>query len=553
MNKRAFSLLELVVVLLILGALTTMAIGQYLDSQKLSKRSIFESNINEIAKALSSYRSNKVLLGTNTVLYPTSLSDPQFKMLFEQEPRNPYTSKPMLTDNSVDSGIQYVSDGTSYKLCVVQRDVDDVNDNGVVEEVLPLSTKTACIGNTQTSVGVTFARNSVAYTSNGAQVGVNVPRFEQGKFGQGILIEEGTTNALLFRTGGTNIQNWYNYTSPSTATTYTITNVNTPYGPGVRITGSNVSRIGKRLNTNVINLNSSVASFSIYFKPNKKSGILKAWWDTETASGTRKYGTFGNQPVDLTNLTVGQWYRLEVSVNIAPEVFGNPTGYGSILVWVECPNSSADVEIVAPQLESKSYVTSWTDGTRQPEILKIPTNIVTPTVGTVSVWVNVNDASKRQNVYIYPTIFSADVAGSGKAIWLYHRSDAAKWRFQFANESGVREIIEVDDSITPNGWHHFAISWSANKMALYIDGIKRGEQPNPPLPASFIGVYIGCWGTGANQIDTVLDDFALYNRQLSDNEVQAIYNSGQSAPVDANTILKADFDGNLDAQSGIIQ
>jgi len=76
------------------------------------------------------------------------------------------------------------------------------------------------------------------------------------------------------------------------------------------------------------------------------------------------------------------------------------------------------------QLEAKPYATSWTDGTRQPEILKIPTNIVTPTVGTVSVWVNVNDASKRQNVYIYPTIFSADVAGSGKAIWLYHRSDA---------------------------------------------------------------------------------------------------------------------------------
>jgi len=167
MNKRAFSLLELVIVLLIIGALTTMAIGQYLDSQKLSKRSIFESNINEIAKALSLYRSNKVLLGTNTVLYPTSLSDPQFKMLFEQEPRNPYTSKPMLTDNSVDSGIQYVSDGTSYKLCVVQRDVDDVNNNGVVEEVLPLSTKTACIGNTQTSVGVTFTRPSVAYTNNG--------------------------------------------------------------------------------------------------------------------------------------------------------------------------------------------------------------------------------------------------------------------------------------------------------------------------------------------------------------------------------------------------
>jgi len=156
-------------------------------------------------------------------------------------------------------------------------------------------------------------------------------------------------------------------------------------------------------------------------------------------------------------------------------------------------------------------------------------------------------------IHLYPTIFSADVGGSGKAIWLYHRSDSAKWRFQLKNESGSAKVIEVEDSITPNGWHHFAITWSANKMVLYIDGIKRGEQLSPPLPSSFIGVYVGCWGTGANQIDTVLDDFALYNRQLSDNEVQAIYNSNQPAPVDANTILKADFDGNLDAQSGIIQ
>jgi len=40
----------------------------------------------------------------------------------------------------------------------------------------------------------TFTRNSIAYKSDGSQVAVNVPRFEAGKFGQGIMIEEGTTN-----------------------------------------------------------------------------------------------------------------------------------------------------------------------------------------------------------------------------------------------------------------------------------------------------------------------------------------------------------------------
>jgi len=126
------------------------------------------------------------------------------KEKFVKEPINPYTNKSMLGGNPTDSGILYQPIGTSYKLCVVQRDVDDVNNNGVVEEVLPLSTKTACIGNTQTSVGVTFARNSVAYTSDGAQVAANQPRFEQGQFGQAVLVEERTTNLNsdpFFKTG----------------------------------------------------------------------------------------------------------------------------------------------------------------------------------------------------------------------------------------------------------------------------------------------------------------------------------------------------------------
>jgi len=50
----------------------------------------------------------------------------------------------------------------------------------------------------------TFTRDSIAYKSDGSQVAVNVPRFEQGKFGQAVLVEEGTTNLNsdpCFKTG----------------------------------------------------------------------------------------------------------------------------------------------------------------------------------------------------------------------------------------------------------------------------------------------------------------------------------------------------------------
>ena len=40
----------------------------------------------------------------------------------------------------------------------------------------------------------TFARPSVAYKLDGTQVAANVPRFEAGKFGKAVMVEEGTTN-----------------------------------------------------------------------------------------------------------------------------------------------------------------------------------------------------------------------------------------------------------------------------------------------------------------------------------------------------------------------
>ena len=51
-----------------------------------------------------------------------------------------------------------------------------------------------------------FARPSVAYKSDGTQVPANTPRFEAGKFGKAVLVEEGTTN--LLPTSKTNYPAW---------------------------------------------------------------------------------------------------------------------------------------------------------------------------------------------------------------------------------------------------------------------------------------------------------------------------------------------------------
>ena len=43
-----------------------------------------------------------------------------------------------------------------------------------------------------------FARSTPAYKQDGSQVAAGVPRHETGKYGQAIMVEEGTINLLTY-------------------------------------------------------------------------------------------------------------------------------------------------------------------------------------------------------------------------------------------------------------------------------------------------------------------------------------------------------------------
>jgi len=530
MTKKTFTLLELVIVLLIIGALATLSIEQYMDSLVLTKMRIFEENVNEITKTLSVYKSNSILYGNQTNSYPISLVDSQFKALFKQEPKNPYTNKPMLSDNPADSGIQYVSDGTSYKLCVVQRDVDDVNNNGVIEEVLPLSTKTACIGNTQTSVGVTFARNSVAYTSGGTQVGVNVPRFEAGKFGKAIMIEEGTTNIARdplvvsanipsTTSGGT----WGDWTFGSW-NGFLHEKVTAEKFPGyaIKVTYSEPYSGGQDFwNTNWKNgiTPGNTYTLSFYAKGNGTIQIRCHWAGTLstivlTPQITRysvtftHNGTTSQYPfIACATLTSGQWAHFE--------------GF---------------------QLEQKPYTTSFIDGTRAPETwgnLRIPTaGVLNPQEGTVEFWV------KPLIVTDYNNFFSMETS-NGRFLLFF--SSSFGHRFDYGpNNSGPRAPAET---IMANNWYHIVLRWSATtgKQALFVNGVKYEQDLPNGVATSFPSTV-----SIVNNYSAYIDDLRISNRARTDEEIAAAYASGQPLPVDAWTTLKLDFNGDLSTQSGVI-
>jgi len=155
-----------------------------MESQKAARARTFAANVREIVSALEAYRIDKAI--GSDAKYPANLSD-LAEDYFTQEPINPYTGKSMLSSNSEESGLQYQATGGKYKLCVVQRDVDDVNNNGIVDEVLPLITKNTCIGSTTDPVGAAANGNwyikGVTYPMDITGTPILLDIGEEGTFG----------------------------------------------------------------------------------------------------------------------------------------------------------------------------------------------------------------------------------------------------------------------------------------------------------------------------------------------------------------------------------
>lgn len=135
MRYKTFTLVEVIIVILIIGTLTAVGVPYYQDAARTSRFDVFQSNLKIITSNLEKSSTEASLIDQTARIYPLSLSDPIFKSMFTKDPINPYTNRSML-DGTEESGLQYNSDDFTYKLCVIQADVDDIDNDGDLEETL---------------------------------------------------------------------------------------------------------------------------------------------------------------------------------------------------------------------------------------------------------------------------------------------------------------------------------------------------------------------------------------------------------------------------------
>ena len=86
-----------------------------------------------------------------------------------------------------------------------------------------------------------------------------------------------------------------------------------------------------------------------------------------------------------------------------------------------------------------------------------------------------------------------------------------------------------------NEWHYITVTHSADTMKVYVDGQFAGQQTNLASLQQVIGnnsrFQIGKanWGGGERYVGYI-DEFAVYDKALTDEEILALYNETYRTP-----------------------
>ncbi|MHA2142931.1 MAG: LamG domain-containing protein [Candidatus Thorarchaeota archaeon] len=122
--------------------------------------------------------------------------------------------------------------------------------------------------------------------------------------------------------------------------------------------------------------------------------------------------------------------------------------------------------------------------------------------------------------------------------------------------------IRVNYVLEEGVWHHVAGTYDGSEMRLYLDGEFLGSHEVSGTVFNWPGVHLSWWGEA---LDGLIDEVGIYNRALSPEEINAIYNAGsygkcKLSVLTANLIdlinemnLKQGIDNSLDSKIQNVQ
>ena len=355
----------------------------------------------------------------------------------------------------------------------------------------------------------TFTRASTATNPDtGATVAANEPRFVEGRFGKAVLVEEGTTNlvtlvasSLLDVDGGGGVATgWTKYKPTAISATWEVSQ----QSQRIELTG------GSTLSSAMVLVSVPVTGGKAYSlsvdakkddaSPDVVARLVARWQDDA--------GYIGGAPT-IVQTAATDFTRLSIINAVAPP---NAT---RIQVQLACvPQSigaTGAVRLRRAQLEAKPYATTFVNGTRAAEALRIPSSVMNDNNGTLEIW------AKKSFVYAaYRKILDAE---NPRIDFQWASNGNLSANFGGAN-------IAVSDPAQDTAWHHYALTYSGRTVKMYYDGALMGTGTATIDLVSFTDLFVGSRYAPDvagmyHQGNAAYSGLRLHRRALSDEEIAA--------------------------------
>ncbi|MGZ5434409.1 MAG: LamG-like jellyroll fold domain-containing protein [Pyrinomonadaceae bacterium] len=141
--------------------------------------------------------------------------------------------------------------------------------------------------------------------------------------------------------------------------------------------------------------------------------------------------------------------------------------------------------------------------------------------GTLDTWVNFKDPTpKDSGDYVF---------SSGGTILGIHK--AAGNDFVFGIYDSVLGWQWAHSGIVPNAgqWYHLGATWGPAGINIYVDGVWMGTDPYTGPSYNSIYNSIGAAADiNGSTVNAYVDEFEIFNRALSQTEIQSIYNASSA-------------------------
>ncbi len=145
---------------------------------------------------------------------------------------------------------------------------------------------------------------------------------------------------------------------------------------------------------------------------------------------------------------------------------------------------------------------------------------------TICTWVNPDDSGGGVRRFFSRGFYNN--SSNNDTVMLWYRNDVGEFGYRVRHNEDVK-IISAPGS--PGMWQHIAATYDSGTMELYINGVYAGPATSANLQPAvseydfIIGANIAPHPSDQS-FDGKIDDFAFFNRALTEEEIQQIYQDG---------------------------